>query len=112
MRKYYLLLGILGGMVVGAASLVISWAYAGGGHGSYSAAKILFPQTMYLATAVLGSVTTSLMVLAFLEFPVYGLAVGVAASHVRLRVILPTLILLLHAGMVALCFSVNNPDFS
>jgi len=111
MRKYYLL-GVLGGMVVGAASLVISWAYAGAGHGTYSAAKILFPYTMYLATAILGSITTPLMVLALLEFPVYGLAAGVAASHVRLRLILPTLVLLLHAGMVALCFSVNNPNFT
>ena len=44
---------------------------AGGGHGSYMPAKILFPYSM-AATAFTREITTPLMVAALVQYPVYG----------------------------------------
>jgi hypothetical protein len=96
---------------MGAASLVIAWAYAGGGHGTYTAAKILFPYTMYFAASIVGKISAPLLVLALLEFPAYGFTIGLAAKRGRMKVAL-ALVLAVHTAASGLCFSVKNADFA
>jgi hypothetical protein len=111
MSNRYALLGVLGGIVLGAVALVIAWAYAGAGHGTYIPAKVLFPYTMYLAVAVVGRITVPLLLLALLEFPAYGLAAGLAARRGRVGTVLVS-ILVLHVVMTAVCLHVKNADFA
>lgn len=71
----------------GLAALVVATGAAGGGHGSYLPAKLLFPFTMLLALPR-GPISPFGMVLAVLQFPVYGgiLAAAFAAGRQRYAV--------------------------
>ena len=57
------------------AAVVIAAVCAGGGHGIYSPAAILFPYTM-LSTGLLKTITAPFMLLALLQFPAYGAMIG------------------------------------
>jgi hypothetical protein len=70
------------GIVVGGVSLVIATAAAGGGHGSYGPASLLFPYTM-LSTRLFESITLPFIGVALAQFPAYGAAVGWAARRSR-----------------------------
>jgi hypothetical protein len=109
-RSRYAQLGTLGGVALGAASLVIAVVSAGGGHGSYTPAKILFPYTMYLAAALVGNISPPLVALAFFEFPVYGFTVGMAAGRGKARWVVSS-ILILHAATSVLCLYVKSNAF-
>lgn len=103
--------GILTGSLLGGIALIIALDYAGGGHGTYVPAKILFPYTMYLALAVVGRITFPLLLLAIIEFPVYGVAVAFAAKRGRLLVTLVS-VLVLHMAMTGVCLRAKNVDFA
>jgi hypothetical protein len=111
MSRRYVLLGVLTGIVLGGVALVVAWAYAGAGHGTYTPAKILFPYTMYFAMALIGRITVPLLLLAVLEFPAYGLATGLAAPRGNVRAVL-VLILAVHVAMTVACLHVKNADFA
>jgi hypothetical protein len=81
----------------------------GAGHGSYIAARVLFPFSMLL-TLVEGSIGPIAIGVALLEFPLYGALIGrTAASKTT-----PTLFWLAAAHAVAAlaCFSGMLGDFS
>lgn len=103
--------GLALGLVVGALGMVIAWAYAGGGHGTYLPATILFPYTMFLAKTIVGTISGPLMVLTAVEFPAYGFIIGTAASRSRAWLALLT-VLVLHAGALVLGLYNANPIFS
>jgi hypothetical protein len=109
-QRRYILVGTLGGVALGAASIVIAVAYAGGGHGTYAPAKILFPYTMCLAMAIAGSITPPLMALALLEFPLYGFSIGRAASRGQTKTVV-YLIIILHTLTWVLCLFVKSDTF-
>lgn len=111
MRDSRILLGILGGAAVGAASLFIAWDSAGGGHGTYISARCLFPYTMYFAMTINDRITAPLIVLALLQFPAHGFAIGLAASRGRTKAVLASIIIL-HTVAIGLCFSVKSDNFS
>jgi hypothetical protein len=75
---------------------------AGAGHGTYIPAKVIFPYTMLLALAF-EEVTVPLMVLAVVQFPLYGLVVGMAYKWGK-PLIVAFLLGLVHALAVCLCF--------
>jgi hypothetical protein len=51
---------------------IVAVVAAGSGHGTYLPAKCLFPYTM-LSTRWTASITTPFIVVALLQFPVYGI---------------------------------------
>jgi hypothetical protein len=59
---------------------------ASAGHGDYFLAKLLFPYTM-LSTVRFGSIKQSFMVLAFIQYPLYGLILGIANLKHKLVVV-------------------------
>lgn len=83
---------VFAGVVFGAVAPWVALAAAGGGHGTYIPAVILFPFTMLLASVV-GVISTPLIALALLQYPAYGLLiatrenarrtmVGIASAHI------------------------------
>jgi hypothetical protein len=73
---------VLGGLLIGAVASVVAVSAAGGGHGTYLPAAILFPFTM-AASAVIGRVPAALVAVALLQFPVYGSLVAISARTNR-----------------------------
>lgn len=68
------------GVVAGAVAIVVALSSAGGGHGSYGLAAVLFPYTM-ISTRFFGSITPPFMVLAVIQFPVYGAVIAWAGDR-------------------------------
>jgi hypothetical protein len=58
---------------------------SGSGHGDYFLAKILFPYTL-LSTAAFHSITQSFLLLAIVQYPVYGLLTGIANLYRKLLI--------------------------
>lgn len=53
---------------------------AGGGHGDYLITKLLFPWTM-LPAVFLGSMTVPFITLAIIQYPAYGLILGLCTRQ-------------------------------
>jgi hypothetical protein len=83
---------------------------AGGGHGSYCLAKLLFPYTM-ASTAFTSYITQPIVWLGVLQFPVYGLILDWAHSSGRQGQYAIALVGI-HLAFVALAFLISNPSFA
>jgi hypothetical protein len=75
MRYTGLLISVSISVVIGIISLFVAILSGGAGHGDYFWAWVLFPFTMSLAFPI----TTPLIVLAIVQFPIYGVVVGLAS---------------------------------
>lgn len=75
---------VLISLVLTPICLFLAAVSAGAGHGNYLVAKILFPFTL-LSTLVFNSITVPSIVLAIIQFPLYGLILGVASKQGRFR---------------------------
>ena len=82
---------------------------AGGGHGDYVWARVLFPYTMLSALAF-GTISVPFLLLAVIQFPLYGLTLGAAAKRGRL---LSALLVLaaVHALSAAASFFEHGENF-
>ncbi len=90
--------------------LYLGIASGGAGHGNYLLAKVLFPFTM-LSTRALGSITAPFVILAIIQFPLYGVVVGSA----NLKSKLPASVigvLVIHTLAVLVCFGFVSENFS
>jgi hypothetical protein len=83
---------------------------AGGGHGSYYLAKILFPYAM-ASTVFTGYITQPIVWLGVLQFPAYGLILDWAHSTGRQGHYTIALVGI-HLAFVALAFLFSNPSFT
>jgi multidrug efflux pump subunit AcrB len=90
--------------------VLLGFLSAGAGEGNYFLTKILFPFTM-LSTVVFDSITDPFILLAIVQFPLYGVVLGVANIMGKLRASEVGL-LSLHTIVVALCFILINKNFS
>jgi len=63
-------------------ALLLGVGSGGAGHGDYRLAMMLFPYTM-LSTFVFDSITVPSIVLAIIQFPLYGIALGYANQRGR-----------------------------
>jgi len=63
--------------------LLLGLASAGAGHGNYLMAKILFPLTM-LSTIALDRIADPFLWLAVMQYPIYGVILGIASLKGRL----------------------------
>jgi hypothetical protein len=68
--------------LLGIIAIWLAMGLAGGGHGTYLAAKLLFPYTMLLALPE-GPIPIVAQVVAVLQFPAYGVAVAANTSAGR-----------------------------
>ena len=83
---------------------------AGIGHGDYLWAKILFPSTMLL-TLIFESITTPGIILAIVQFPLYGVVLGLANRRHKFAHMAIALIVL-HLLAVIIFFMLESPNFS
>ncbi|HZR78945.1 MAG TPA: hypothetical protein VFA58_07030 [Chthoniobacterales bacterium] len=113
MKKFLLssaFLGLLIGALVTVTGLAVALFLAGAGHGSYLAAKILFPFAM-LATVVGRSITPPFIALAFVQFPAYGFVLGRSFGSSRFRASV-ILIALVHVITALFVFARSDEGFS
>jgi hypothetical protein len=104
------LMGTALGALLGAACLYLAVIAGGVGHGTYFPAKALFPFTM-LSVVFTPSITTPFIVLAFLQFPLYGLFLGALYRSPRFWIAVTSLSLL-HVAAAVVVFTFANPSFS
>ena len=81
LRRHLCLLLCIGATPVALCAGVLS---GGAGHGSYVFAKLLFPFTMALTPAFGDIIVAPLIVLAVVQYPIYGLLLDRSASGGRL----------------------------
>lgn len=98
-------------MFVVPPALLLAIGSMGAGHGDYVEAKVLFPYTMLLTQLVFGAVALPLIVLAFVQFPLYGWFIGAAPAR-RARVLRTVILAVIHAVAIAAVFGFKNPSFS
>jgi hypothetical protein len=103
-------IGAILGVVIGSAAGCVLLFCAGAGHGSYLPAKLLFPLPMAL-TGITGSITRPLLIIAGLQYPLYGLLVGwlIGRNQVRRAMLL---LLGIHLCGLALGMSLSASTFS
>jgi hypothetical protein len=101
---------VIASVIVAPIALFLGIASGGVGHGDYLAAMILFPYTM-LSAAVFDSITLPFIILAIIQFPLYGGALGYANEKDRLGWMI-ALLCIVHGIAVAAMFLVANKDFS
>jgi len=90
--------------------LYLGIASGGAGHGHYLLAKILFPFTM-LSTRAFGSIVAPFIVLAIVQFPIYGFILGKA--NLKGRMFLCSIgVLLIHLLAATACFLIVDENFS
>lgn len=70
------------GVLANPLCLYLAWQSGGYGHGDYSWAKILFPYSL-LTTILSQEITFPAVILAFVQFPIYGIAVATAFGSPR-----------------------------
>ena len=80
-RKFWI--PLIAALVITPVALLLGIGSAGAGHGNYRLAMMLFPYTL-LSTAVFDSITPPFIILAIVQFPLYGLALGYANKKKRL----------------------------
>jgi len=73
-RLRLVLLGLLVGIAMTPAALLLAFLSAGAGHGSYALTRALFPLPM-LATRFTHRISMPLIVAGTVQFPLYGLIV-------------------------------------
>ncbi len=101
----------LGGAGVGLGALVFAGWLAVWGHGTYLPAMLLFPYSMGGAVA-LGGIGPALLVLAVVQYPVYGALVGAVSEPSGRRAILRMLISLhLLAAVATVVLAATDPNF-
>jgi hypothetical protein len=109
-RLFFPFAGFLIGLVLDLPAALAAFISGGGGHGDYWFAKILFPVSM-ASTVFTGSISTTALVAALLQFPIYGFFVGIGLTHAKHWAFVGS-VLLFHAIMIAVCFYVTGSNFS
>lgn len=89
--------------------LLLGTASGGGGHGDYFLAKLLFPLSMF-STLFLGSITWPFIVLAVVQYPAYGVVLGLANKNNRLMRA-SGILFSIHALLASLCLIAPNSNF-
>jgi hypothetical protein len=101
---------MIASLIVTPIALLLGVGSAGAGHGDYRLAMILFPYTL-LSTSVFGSITPPFIILAIIQFPIYGVALGYATEKGRL-LSMSIVLCVVHGIALAAMFLVANENFS
>lgn len=106
-RKFWI--PLIASLIVTPVALLLGVGSAGAGHGDYRLAMLLFPYTL-LSAALFDSITPLFILLAIIQFPLYGVALGYANEKGRL-VPVAILLCLAHVAAVAAVFLVAGKSF-
>ena len=109
----YTLIGALTGVFITIPAIIFAVASGGAGHGDYAIARVFFPLPMLITRLTSDTISVPSIILAFIQFPIYGGVLGSSAAvgnNTLTRAIL--VILLLHAIPAAICFAGVLPYFS
>jgi hypothetical protein len=98
------IVGIILGVILGFVSLLAT----AGGHGTYVPAALFFPGPLLLSIA-LNTISTSALLVAAAQWPLYGAVVGVAARRGYLREAIICLTVI-HAALTMACFVFDRRD--
>ena len=98
------------GVLATPVALILAIASAGGGHGHYLLARVLFPLSM-LSIHLYEKIAAPAIWLACAQFPIYGCLVGLAFSKQR-WVFVAWVVAAFHALMLVLIFVFPNQYFS
>lgn len=113
MRSINILVGVIIGMLIESMAVVLAVMSAGAGHGHYEFARLFFPYTMLLTRLVSDEITWPLIVLALVQFPLYGAIIWIAGlKSSGSAAVAGVLLLVPHAVAVVFCFSGVIPSFS
>jgi hypothetical protein len=112
MQAVKVIVCVLIGVLVTPIAAVLAIASAGAGHGHYEFARLFFPYSMLLTRLTGHTITDPLIALALAQFPLYGVAVGLAVSKGRAWWCAVALLAVAHAIAVVLCFSGMIFNFS
>jgi hypothetical protein len=104
------IVGLIVGILVAPIALFAAVASGGAGHGHYVAARLCFPFTM-ASTYVFKTITIPFIVLAVLQYPIYGLLIGRATKEKKARAVAWTLGAL-HLALVAILFVAPSQSFA
>jgi hypothetical protein len=102
-------IGIIYGVLVTPPALFLAMLSTGAGHGDYLAARLLFPAPM-LTTHLFGQISAPALLLAIVQFPVYGFLIGASCESGRSKLWLA--VIAYHSGMLALLFGFPDLPFS
>jgi hypothetical protein len=97
-------------LIITPFALFSGFESAAAGHGNYFMAKLLFPFTM-LSTVILETITVPFILVAFLQFPIYGAVLGWMNRRSDMKYALLSL-LILHLGAAACCLFFVGDNFS
>jgi K+-transporting ATPase A subunit len=111
-RKNAIIVGAALGGLVTVPAIIMAIASAGGGHGNYNYAKMLFPYTMLLRPMTGNSITWPLILLALAQFHLYGAMIGACGKRWLLIVFVSIVLLAAHLIAVWFCLSGVIPNFS
>jgi hypothetical protein len=92
--------------LIGAGLVILA---AGAGHGTYAPAKLLFPFAMLLAVAA-RTIDLPSLILAGLQFPLYGIILGSVSSS-RMRSV-ASAFGVIHLIAMAVVFAIPDQSFS
>jgi hypothetical protein len=105
-RRRWALHGIVIGSLITVPAVCGSLLSAGSGHGRYVIARLAYPVPMLVATVFGHYISIPIMVLAVLQFPIYGAIIGrKSAEWERLHLRSTLAIAGLHATSAAVLFS-------
>ena len=97
-------------LLTGIVAFMVAVVAAGSGHGTYLPAKCLFPYTM-LSTRWTESITTPFIVVALLQFPVYGIILAKANTKQKVALAL-CVVTAIHIFVVLLTLTSNGRGFA
>ena len=103
------LIGFSLGVLITPIALFFAAASGGAGHGDYFIARILFPLPM-LSTLLFHTITAAAIVVAAIQFPIYGWLFGCAVQKEKRFLAIGTIGF--HALMLVLVFVFSDPLFS
>jgi hypothetical protein len=104
---------VVSGVLVTPIAMFLAIASGGAGHGNYGFARLLFPYSMLLTLTVGNTITNPLIVLAMVQFPIYGMFLARSALASG-KSFFYTFIAIGTAHLLAagVCFSGMIPNFS
>jgi hypothetical protein len=92
------------GILATIPAVALAVASGGAGHGEYVAARLFFPYTMLL-TVHTHYISLPLIIIALLQFPMYGLAIGGTVRRKQTCIYVSAALGCIHVICVVLCFS-------
>jgi hypothetical protein len=96
-------------LLVGLMAFLVAAAAAGGGHGTYYAAKYLFPYTM-ISTGLFNTITFPFIVLAGIQYPAYGAILSLANARGKLG-LAAIGVFVVHVAAVGMAFVASSSSF-